>query len=1064
MNYLKVFIFLSFLPLLWNCRQQSVTSDTRENVLALFRDPPAEFRSMPLWVWNNRITEKQIEEQLTDFKEKGIGGVFVHPRPGLITPYLSEEWLSRFDYAVKTGKKLGMQVWIYDENSYPSGFAGGHVPAEMPESVGKMIRVYQTTRPDTLGKEFIKVFLRKNSRYLDVTQTRPWADGTYFAFSAEEGARSAWYGGYSYVDLMQRKVTEKFLEVTFNKGYDRFSAEYGQTIPGTFMDEPYLRTSGGRVLNYSPVLFDHFRKEHGYSLEDSLCSLIDETGNFRKIRYDYYATLLQLFISGWAEPYSEFCRKNNLLLTGHYWDHEWPVPSGVPDNMALTAYSDYPGIDLLMNQWNTASNGQFGNARMPKEIRSIANQLGMKRTFSETYGAAGWDLTFADQKRIADWEYALGVNFMNQHLSYVTIAGARKRDHPQSFSYHEPWWPQYRALADYTGRLSVALSKGVQQNKILVIEPTTTAWMHFAPSWSPQWEKPGGWNNSIINRISAQFSQLINDLEKWQVEYDLGCEDILRKHGKVESERMEHGKVGNGKMESRKMGNGKVGKLRVGNASYSLVILPEGLENLDLSTVELLERFVPKGGKVLSACGIPQYVNGTENKRIALLADEYPGQFIVAEHITQEKINQLCPPEILFEEVTAPTRFFHHRRELKNGKLIFLANSHQDSVVSGKITMKGKSVEKWDLFTGNTEPVSYTAAKNNLTTFFTLKPAESTLLFVSNRETGKSISEQTGSEVPIEMKPVVARRLEQNALTLDYCSIRLEKVKTGPLYFYQAQTLIFKQHGFNKNPWDNGVQFKSMLLDKDTFPENSGFEATYAFKINAGTETTGMRAVVERPEYFKVEVNGIPIDPIPAEWYLDKDFAVYDLAKLVKEGLNSLTLKVKPMRILAELEPVYLLGNFSLTSEKQGYSISPVTEIGTGSWKTSGMPMYSGKVSYSSTFNVDQSTNKKVIFKAGLWQGVVAELRVNDQSAGIVLNSGEEKEISGWIKPGENKIEFVVCGSLRNLLGPHHDSNVTGSTWPSMFWKSPHEGQPAGENYFTLDYGLMEPFEIKVIY
>ena len=27
-----------------------------------------------------------------------------------------------------------MKVWIYDENSYPSGFAGGHVPDQMPES------------------------------------------------------------------------------------------------------------------------------------------------------------------------------------------------------------------------------------------------------------------------------------------------------------------------------------------------------------------------------------------------------------------------------------------------------------------------------------------------------------------------------------------------------------------------------------------------------------------------------------------------------------------------------------------------------------------------------------------------------------------------------------------------------------------------------------------------------------------------------------------------------------------------------------------------------------------
>jgi hypothetical protein len=27
-----------------------------------------------------------------------------------------------------------MEVWLYDENFYPRGFAGGHVPAKMPES------------------------------------------------------------------------------------------------------------------------------------------------------------------------------------------------------------------------------------------------------------------------------------------------------------------------------------------------------------------------------------------------------------------------------------------------------------------------------------------------------------------------------------------------------------------------------------------------------------------------------------------------------------------------------------------------------------------------------------------------------------------------------------------------------------------------------------------------------------------------------------------------------------------------------------------------------------------
>ena len=56
-----------------------------------FADPPAEFRSAPLWDWNEQISEEGIDFQMKEFKKAGIGGVFVHPRPGLLTEYLSEE-------------------------------------------------------------------------------------------------------------------------------------------------------------------------------------------------------------------------------------------------------------------------------------------------------------------------------------------------------------------------------------------------------------------------------------------------------------------------------------------------------------------------------------------------------------------------------------------------------------------------------------------------------------------------------------------------------------------------------------------------------------------------------------------------------------------------------------------------------------------------------------------------------------------------------------------------------------------------------------------------------------
>ena len=164
----------------------------------------------------------------------------------------------------------------------------------------------------------------------------------------------------------------------------------------------------------------------------------------------------------------------------------------------------------------------------------MANQLGKKRTLCEAYGAGGWDLRFEDMKRIGDWLYVLGINTLDQHLSYITIRGARKWDYPQSFSYHEPWWKAYHVLAGYFTRLSAAMSQGEQVNRVLLLEPTTSAWIYQLHDFE-FYQKPMR-QDPQMKEIGDRFQDLVNLLERAQVEYDIGCEDILMRHGKVEIE------------------------------------------------------------------------------------------------------------------------------------------------------------------------------------------------------------------------------------------------------------------------------------------------------------------------------------------------------------------------------------------------------------------------------------------------------------------------------------------------------------------------------------------------
>ena len=78
-----------------SCQDTSVqTQDSFATIEKDFKDPSADFRSAPLAVWNSKVTEAEVERTMRELKEAGFGGLFIHPRPGMITEYLGDEWFS----------------------------------------------------------------------------------------------------------------------------------------------------------------------------------------------------------------------------------------------------------------------------------------------------------------------------------------------------------------------------------------------------------------------------------------------------------------------------------------------------------------------------------------------------------------------------------------------------------------------------------------------------------------------------------------------------------------------------------------------------------------------------------------------------------------------------------------------------------------------------------------------------------------------------------------------------------------------------------------------------------
>jgi hypothetical protein len=882
-------------------------------------------------------------------------------------------------------------------------------------------------QPDTCEK-FYLCLKEENGKYADITlslSAEKGKTGKYLLFSKTFNGKSDWYGGFSYVDLLLPGVTQKFIDITMNSYEKNIGSEFGKTVPGTFTDEPQIESPRG--IRWTPDLFDVFMKDWNYDLKVNLPSLYEEVGDWKKIRHNYTQTLLHLFIDRWAKPWNKYCEEKNLIFTGHYWEHEWPNMKLGGDNMAMYAWHQMPAIDMLFNQFNDSSvHAQFGNIRAVKELASAANQTGRNRKLSETYGGSGWDLTFTDMKRNGDWEYALGVNFLNQHLTYFTMAGARKYDYPPTFDYHEPWWNNYNYINKHFTRLSIALSAGHQKNDILVIEPSTSAWLY--DSYIKQ--------NPKCAEIGQTFQNFVTVLEKNQVEYDLGSENIMSYMGSVSKN-----------------------KLRVGNGSYSRVVIPPLTENLDKSTFLLLKKFTAAGGRLI-AFSEPSLIDGTVSEELKQFFSSGSQSIIkVTELNPQVIVNNFTDKDIEFKTESGGT-LYHHRRILSDGQIIFLANSDLKAYLNGSLTVSGTGAAELNTLTG--EIYGYTSEIENekVHLTFDIPPAGSLLLFIPNGENDfVAPVKQNPSTVVASQFPIVVSRERENALMIDFCDIDLGTGPITDLHTFDAADTVFKHYGFkNGNPWNTSVQFRTNIVDRDTFSINTGFTASYHFNIRDNFDLSKLKAIVERPWIWTVTINGTEIQPETGKWWLDRSMKVFRIGDYVKQGINTLILKSSPMKVDAEVEPVYLVGDFSLFPDKKGFLIKkPIGVYSMDSWKSQEMPFYSWGVTYSREYAIEKSDGDWAV-RLKQWAGTVAEVYVNGKKADPIAFPPYTTDVTGLIVPGMNKVEVKVIGSLRNLQGPHHSKPTPGFVTP---WTWRNIGKyPSGDKYSFLDYGLFEEFEL----
>jgi len=942
----------------------------------IFKMPGKDFRGALYWAWNDYPKDEELIRQIREMKDKGMGGFFMHARMGHATPYLSPEWMDRVKTAVGEAKRIGMNAWLYDEDGWPSGFAGGKVIAKDKKFRLKLLEIVETGKGG-YSCSFI---------YAPYTDTCTWLP----------------FRNFCYIDTLNPKAVRAFIKSTYEAYYKEIGKEFGHTVPGVFTDEPsYIYHPGyeskGFLFPWTSKFPYHFQKKNGYDIRKHLISLVDNVGNYHKVRYDYRRMVTELFVDSYSRQVYSWCDKHNLKYTGHYL-HEDSLKTQTEWIGAAMPHYEYmhvPGIDHLDRQikWHLMT---------VKQVSSVAHQLGKERVLSELYGSSGWNLSFEEQKWIGDWEYVLGINFRCQHLGLYTMRGFRKRDYPPGISYQQPWWKYHKKIADYFARLSFMLSQGKFMCNILVLHPIESAWAVYTPR-----------DHRRINRLNNSFLKLSRTLCELHRDYDYGDESLMEKYGCVRAD-----------------------NLVIGESSYKLVIIPPAV-TLRQHTFELLKRFVKKGGRVIAIKPLPYLIDGERSAALKIFFDSGGVEIIKDDNdMLKASLSKLLLASVSITDAKGRDikKIYCHERKLNNKRIYFFVNIDPKKGLAAVIRIRQRGcLKEWDMDTGEVKPVNYDFKHGCTQSSVSFAPAGSPLLVLTQGKRGRQPSVKKRKERKLKFtKSIVlgngwtAQRLDPNALTLDYCRYQVEgKRWSRKVPVLKAQEKIKGYFSQRDNVGEQELRKRSK--NKRMPGRRIHIRVRYDFdsQIKPDTEKR-FYLVVENPEKFRIRVNNRVINASRVDgWWIDTSFKKIDITQVVREGNNVIELSYD-YRDDMVLESCYVIGDFGVTvrENKNFMLVDEKKRIRTGNWVKQGYPFFAGTIAYIQKVNLKKQDREKVYIELDKVKGTATKVIINGEEIGILAWAPYRLEATGAVIPGENEVRIEVTNTLRNLLGPHHQKEV----------------------------------------
>ena len=1016
---------------------------SREELFELFREPGPAFRGKPFWSWNGALDREELLRQIGVLHRMGMGGFFMHSRTGLATEYLGDEWFELINACADEGERLGMESWLYDEDRWPSGTAGGMVTRD-PQYRMRYLHMATVDAPAFAWPPHALAVFAARREGIDVSALRRLSPGEgigdsphALVFTVREMAPSSFYNGATYVDTMNPAATARFLELTHERYSARCGDRLGRSINGIFTDEPHRGAlmdpfSGAgpdceHMVPWTAALPDRFREAFGYDLLERLPELFlrKDGAPVSQVKWHFAEMLLRLFLEGFLMPIDRWCREHGIALTGHVLHEDSLAAQTAMNGSMMRCYEhmELPGIDLL-----TEGNRAFWVA---KQLQSAARQLGRPWLLSELYGCTGWQMPFEGHKAVGDWQALFGINLRCHHLCWYTMEGEAKRDFPASIFHQSAWWTEYHHVETYFARIGALLSQGQPRCDTLVISPVESVWCQVHPGWA----RFLGAASPAIQALEKQYAELFHWLQGAQIDFDYADEEMMGRLGEVVE--------------------GETPVLRIGEARYRTVVLG-GMTTVRSSTLALLERFMAAGGSVVFAGEPPAYVEALPSsaaRELSSRATRTPwdrGSVVaacdaVSEPFVRATLTDGSRPESVFVQV----------RQDGERLIVFALNVDRDRPVAGAtVHVRGEHLaEEWDCLRGrrSAAPATIVDGWTRIEADF---PPAGERIWVLEPSRGRT------PEPPVRLREVASVEVagpfaytlsEPNVCVLDRVQWRVGEEPWQPACeVLKADRAVRDRLGL---PHRGGEMLQPWYNRQQGVEPLGRVAVRYAFDVVA-PPAGPVELVLERPDRFDVTVNGTPLDVGgQSQWWVDICFRRFELPPgSLRVGQNVIELACDYDANLG-LEAVYLLGGFGVTVRGLRAEVTGLPEtLSVGDVTTQGLAFYSGAIRYRVGVPPRPSGSERVVVRTPSFRGACV-VAVGGGERTLIPWQPYEADVTAAARAGA-PLELELILTRRNTFGPLHQTPLDAPGYgPGNFVT---EGAAFSEAHMLYPAGLLE--------